>query len=101
MEGYLEAVQFYMQHVYHNKNTNDPDLKKALNIISKYTQQPASVVQSELIYVDPNAEVDPSNIENQLKFYEQNGMVQGSVSVNDMIDNSFLKVAQQKVGSAS
>ncbi|MDQ0189831.1 ABC transporter substrate-binding protein [Alicyclobacillus cycloheptanicus] len=101
MEGYLEAVQFYMQHVYHNKNTNDPDLKKALNIISKYTQQPASVVQSELIYVDPNAEVDPSNIENQLKFYEQNGMVQGSVSVNDMIDNSFLKAAQQKVGSAS
>ncbi|MCF8564711.1 ABC transporter substrate-binding protein [Alicyclobacillus tolerans] len=99
MEGYLEAVQFYMKHVYHNTNASDPNLKKALAILSKYTKQPASVIPSELIYIDPNAQVDAASIQNQLNFYEKAGYVQGKPNVNDMIDGSFLQQAAQKLGS--
>ncbi|MCL6452768.1 MAG: ABC transporter substrate-binding protein [Alicyclobacillus sp.] len=101
MEGYLKAVHFYMQHVYQNKNSSDPDLQKALQIIAQYTNQKPSVIQSELIYVDPQAEVDAANIENQLKFYQQAGYVEGNIDVNRMIDESSLKAAQQKVGAGS
>lgn len=99
MEGYLKAVQFYTQHVYQNKNTNDPNLKKGLDIIAKYTKQSPSVIPSELIYIDPNANVSASSIDQQLKFYESDGFVKGNVDVNSMIDTSFLKAAQQKLGT--
>ncbi|MCL6592728.1 MAG: ABC transporter substrate-binding protein [Alicyclobacillus sp.] len=99
MQGYLQAVQFYMQHVYNNKNANDPDLQKGLQIIAKYAKQPVNVVQTELIYVDPHAQVDPANIENQLKFYQNAGFVKGNVDVNSMVDASFLQAAQQALSS--
>ncbi|MCL6516338.1 ABC transporter substrate-binding protein [Alicyclobacillus sp.] len=99
MEGYLKAVRFYNQHVFGNHGADDPDSKKGLDIIAKYTKQPADVVKTELIYVDPNAEVDPENIENQLKFYQSAGFVKGDVDVRSMVDDSFLKQARQKLGS--
>ncbi|WP_197029208.1 ABC transporter substrate-binding protein [Alicyclobacillus macrosporangiidus] len=101
MEGYLRAVQFYNQHVYGNHNADDPDYKKGLDIISKYAKQPADVVKTELIYVDPKAEVDPANIENQLKFYQSAGFVKGEVDAGSMVDDSFLKQAQQKLGGGA
>lgn len=93
MEGYLEAVRYYNQYVYHSHNQKSPQLQKALKIISSYTKQPANLVESELIYVAPNGRVDPANIENQLHFYVNNGFVGQNIDVNAMVDNSFLRAA--------
>jgi len=89
MEGYLEAVQYYMQHVYHNHNLKDPALTKALNILSGYVHQPAKTIMSELIYVNPTGAVDAANAQNQVNFYVANHYVTQSVNVNSMIDDSF------------
>ena len=93
MEGYLEAVQYYMQHVYHNHNLKDPYLLRALKIISGFAHQPQKAIMSELIYVSPTGAVDAANAQNQLNFYLAHQYVTQKVNVKSMIDNSFRQAA--------
>ncbi len=93
LEGYVEAVRYYTQHVYRNHNMKDPYLKKALSIIAHYTGTTPAEIPSELIYVNPNGYVDPANIQNQLNFYTKNQFVSGNVSVTQMVNESFLQQA--------
>ena len=98
LEGYVEALHYYTQHVYRNHQMNDPYLKKALGIISQYTSTPASAIPNELIYVNPNGFVDPANIQNQLNFYNKNQYVTKAISVKQMVNESYLQQAIKALG---
>lgn len=98
MQGYIEAVKWYMDHVFQAKNPNDPEYQKALAIVGKYTSEQPDQVAKELVYVDPGASLWADNIQEQLDWYKAQGFVKGNIRAEDVIDLSFQQEAMQKLG---
>jgi len=96
MKGYIRSCRHYYDYALAKKE--GPNYQEILNIISKYTEEKPDAVALALPYIDRNGELFAEDIQKQLDWYHQNGMVAKKMSSSEMVDLSFWKEAMQQLG---
>ena len=91
MKGYIRSCRYYYDHALAKKE--GPQYLEILNIISKYTEEKTDAIALALPYIDRNGELYSEDIQKQLDWYHQNGMVSKKMSSSDIVDLSFWKEA--------
>lgn len=65
--------------------------KPLLEIIAKYTNLPVEQVVGNCAYVDPDGKLDVKNVDNQIKWLQEQGFVDKGFDVNAIIAKDFVK----------
>ena len=80
----------------HSKRTSDTKAHETATKIARYvypdhSDTGASMVEAGAYFIEPQAQLDPADIERQLTWYKGRGLVDKSVNVRDVVDPSFVK----------
>jgi NitT/TauT family transport system substrate-binding protein len=62
-----------------------------LEIIAKYTNLPVEQVVGNCAYIDPDGKLDVKNVDNQIKWMQQQGFVDKGFDVNAIIAKDYVK----------
>jgi len=65
--------------------------KPLLEIIAKYTNLPVEQVVGNCAYIDPDGKLDVKNVDNQIKWLQQQGFVDKGFDAEAIIDKDFVK----------
>jgi NitT/TauT family transport system substrate-binding protein len=65
--------------------------KPLLEIIAKYTNLPVEQVVGNCAYVDPDGELDVKNVDNQIKWLQEQGFVDKGFGADAIIDKDYVK----------
>jgi NitT/TauT family transport system substrate-binding protein len=65
--------------------------KPLLEIIAKYTNLPVEQVVGNCAYIDPSGKLDVKNVDNQIKWLQEQGFVDKGFGVDAIIDKDFVK----------
>jgi NitT/TauT family transport system substrate-binding protein len=65
--------------------------KPLLEIIAKYTNLPVEQVVGNCAYIDPDGKLDVKNIDNQIKWLQEQGFVDKGFGADAIIDKDFVK----------
>ncbi len=96
MKGYIRSCRVYYDHALTKKE--GPSYHEILNLISKYTEEKTDAIALALPYNDRNGELYGEDIQKQLDWYYQNGMISKRIAGSEMADLSFWKEALQQLG---
>jgi NitT/TauT family transport system substrate-binding protein len=98
MIAYLRGVRYYYAAL-HDGHIAGRDAEAVISILSKYTGLDPSVYRSMTPSgVDPNGRVNLESLARDLQFYKSFGLVKGSVSVDQVVDMSYVDAALKVVG---
>jgi NitT/TauT family transport system substrate-binding protein len=67
-----------------------PHFDEYLGVIAKYTEIPPARLQRQLPWIDRLARINVTDVERQVQFWQGAGLVDKSISANDLLDLSFL-----------
>ena len=62
-----------------------------LEIIAKYTNLPVEQVVGNCAYIDPDGKLDVKNVDNQIKWLQEQGFVDKGFDADAIIDKDFVK----------
>jgi NitT/TauT family transport system substrate-binding protein len=62
-----------------------------LEIIAKYTNLPVEQVVGNCAYIDPDGKLDAKNVDNQIKWMQDQGFVDKGFDANAIIDKDFVR----------
>ncbi len=96
MKGYIRSCRVYYDHALMKKEGFS--YHEILNLISKYTEEKTDAIALALPYNDRNGELYGEDIQKQLDWYYQNGMISKRIAGSEMVDLSFWKEALQQLG---
>jgi len=96
MKGYIRSCRHYYDHALTRKEA--PSYQEILNLISKYTEEKTDAIALALPYNDRSGELFTEDIQKQLDWYYQNGMVSKKMSGAEIVDLSFWKEALGQLG---
>ena len=96
MKGYIRSCRTYYDHALMKKEGFS--YHEILNLISKYTEEKTDAIALALPYNDRNGELYGEDIQKQLDWYYQNGMISKRIAGSEMVDLSFWKEALQQLG---
>jgi NitT/TauT family transport system substrate-binding protein len=65
--------------------------KPLLEIIAKYTNLPVEQVVGNCAYIDPDGKLDVGNVDNQIKWLQEQGFVDKGFGADAIIDREFVK----------
>jgi NitT/TauT family transport system substrate-binding protein len=65
--------------------------KPLLEIIAKYTNLPLEQVVGNCAYIDPDGKLDVKNVDNQIKWLQDQGFVDKGFGADAIIDKDFVK----------
>jgi NitT/TauT family transport system substrate-binding protein len=65
--------------------------KPLLEIIAKYTNLPVEQVVGNCAYIDPDGRLDVGDVDNQIKWLQEQGFVDKGFGVDAIIDKDFVK----------
>ena len=65
--------------------------KPLLEIIAKYTNLPVEQVVGNCAYVDPDGKLDVKNVDNQIKWLQEQGFVDKGFGADAIIDKDYVK----------
>jgi len=65
--------------------------KPLLEIIAKYTNLPVEQVVGNCAYIDPDGKLDVKNVDNQIKWLQEQGFVDKGFDANAIIAKDFVK----------
>ena len=74
---------------------NGPDSGAVLDIIAKYTGEPASDMSRALGYIDPEGRVDAADIERQIAWYKAQHLLKGDIDGATLIDKHYVRALPQ------
>src|SRR5258708_3772333 len=66
--------------------------KPLLDIIAKYTNLPIEQVVGNCAYIDPDGKLDVKNVDNQIKWLQEQGFVDKGFDVDAIIAKDFVKL---------
>ena len=69
----------------------DDKTKPLLDIIAKYTNLPVEQVVGNCAYIDPDGKLDVGNVDNQIKWLQEQGFVDKGFGADAIIDKDFVK----------
>jgi NitT/TauT family transport system substrate-binding protein len=76
------------------KNGNAPindKTKPLLDIVAKYTNLPVEQVVGNCAYIDPDGKLDVKNVDNQIKWFQEQGFVDKGFGADAIIAKDFVK----------
>jgi NitT/TauT family transport system substrate-binding protein len=62
-----------------------------LEIIAKYTNLPLEQVVGNCAYIDPGGKLDVNNVDNQVRWLQEQGFVDKGFGADAIIDKDFVK----------
>jgi NitT/TauT family transport system substrate-binding protein len=65
--------------------------KPLLEIIAKYTNLPVEQVVGNCAYIDPDGKLDVQNVDNQIKWLQEQGFVDKGFAASDIIARDYVK----------
>ncbi len=65
--------------------------KPLLEIIAKYTNLPVEQVVGNCAYIDPDGKLDVKNVDNQIKWLQEQGFVDKGFDADAIIDKAYVK----------
>lgn len=65
--------------------------KPDLDIIAKYTNLPVEQVVGNCAYIDPDGKLDVTNVDNQIKWLQQQGFVDKGFDAGDIVAKDYVK----------
>lgn len=95
MVAYLQALRDYNDAFLKGRNKQE-----IIDILAKYTDLKDRALWHE-VYVtglNPNGYVNVANLEDQLRWYQERGMVRGQVDLSRALDMSLVEFALQQLG---
>ena len=69
----------------------DDKTKPLLEIIAKYTNLPVEQVVGNCAYIDPDGKLDVKNVDNQIKWLQEQGFVDKGFTASDIIAKDYVK----------
>jgi NitT/TauT family transport system substrate-binding protein len=95
MIAYLRGVRDYMDALIHGK-----DRDRMIDALVKHTpnKDPALYDRIGMALIDPNGEVNRASLERQLRWISTLGVLQGTVTLDDVVDPSFAARAVERLG---
>jgi NitT/TauT family transport system substrate-binding protein len=95
--GYLKGARDYYRAMKGGPNRNE-----VVQIMSRYTslKDVAMYDKIQWEHVDPNGHLSIESLRDQQEWHARQGTIPTKVKVEDMLDNSFLQYALQKLGTA-
>ncbi|WP_426437839.1 ABC transporter substrate-binding protein [Bradyrhizobium genosp. P] len=69
----------------------DETTKPLLEIIAKYTNLPVEQVVGNCAYIDPDGKLDVKNVDNQIKWLQEQGFVDKGFDANAIIAKDYVK----------
>src|SRR5215475_8095071 len=69
----------------------DDKTRPLLEIIAKYTNLPVAQVVGNCAYIDPAGKLDVKNVENQIKWLQEQGFVDKGFDADAIIDKAYVK----------
>ncbi|WGR95071.1 ABC transporter substrate-binding protein [Bradyrhizobium sp. ISRA443] len=70
----------------------DVRTKPLLEIIAKYTNLPVEQVVGNCAYIDPDGKLDVKNVDNQIKWLQEQGFVDKGFDANAIVAKDYVKV---------
>ncbi|WP_052343816.1 ABC transporter substrate-binding protein [Bacillus massiliigorillae] len=89
LAAYIESVRYYYDNVLMAKDKNSEEFKKAVAVLSKETGISEELVADNLPYVDRDAKVWEENVGTWIKWFKDNGLVNGDIATKDVIANDL------------
>ena len=69
----------------------DDKTRPLLEIIAKYTNLPVEQVVGNCAYIDPDGKLDVKNVDNQIKWLQEQGFVDKGFDADAIIDKAYVK----------
>ena len=99
MRAYIRAVRFY-NGALKNGRMDGPNADEVIAILSA-----ATPIKSRDIYraitptgMNPDGKVNMESLAHDLAFYREQGLIRGQVTLDQVVDNSFVDAAVQQLG---
>ena len=99
MRAYLRAVRDYNDSL-SNGRIAGPNAGEIIAILTEYTniKDPAVYRAINTQGTNPNGRVNEVSLKNDLKFFKEEGLIQGNVTVEQVLDHSFADGAVKELG---
>lgn len=99
MVAYLRAVRDYNDALKNGKLAG-PNADEILSILTQYTKIKDRKVYAKMVpfAVNPNGHVNDTTLKNDYKFFRERGLIDGKVTVDQVIDSSFANHAVETLG---
>jgi NitT/TauT family transport system substrate-binding protein len=101
MRAYLRGVRYYDGAIKDGKLAG-PNAQEVIDDIAKYSSlhDPALIASIIPSAINPDGWVNADSLEKDLDFYKAQGMVKGAVTVDQVLDRSYVDWAVQQLGAA-
>ena len=99
MVAYLRAVRDYNDALKNGKLAGR-NADEILSILTEYTKIKDRKVYAKMVpfAVNPNGHVNEATLKNDYKFFRERGLIDGKVTVDQVIDSSFANQAVETLG---
>lgn len=99
MVAYLRAVRDY-NNALKNGKLAGPHADEILSILTQYTKIKDRKVYAKMVpfAVNPDGRVNEATLKNDYKFFRERGLIDGKVTVDQVIDSSFADQAVKTLG---
>jgi NitT/TauT family transport system substrate-binding protein len=99
MKAYIRAVRDY-NFALKDGRLAGPNAEEIISILTQQTtiKDPNTFRRITPNGVDPNGRLNIQSLEKDLKFYKDQGLIEGRVSVADAVDTSFVEAAVKELG---
>jgi NitT/TauT family transport system substrate-binding protein len=98
MKAYIRGTRYYHDHML-NGPEDSPEFKRGQEIVSKWTQAPASGRRG-LIFIDRDGKLLADDFARQVDWYADNGFVPATTkqALPELVDTSFQEAAVKQLG---
>jgi len=96
MKAYNKAAQYYYDAVLVKKDgqlVKGENYDEVINIIAKYTDQPAELIEKGLPYMDRDGRLLAEDIQTQIDWYYKEKMIEKWIDAKTIINTEFLEEA--------
>ena len=99
MRAYIRGLRDYVDAL-KDARLAGPDAQEIIDIMARYSTIKDKAVLARIIphYVDPNGTVGVESLRKDWEFYKQSGLIRGDVTVEQIIDTSFVDAALKDLG---
>jgi len=102
LKAYIKATQYYFDAVLIKEDDEvvpGENYDEVIDIIAEYTDQESDVIKQGLPYMDRDGELLASDIQTQIDWYMQEGLLEQELEASDIVNTELLEEALKELGS--
>lgn len=94
MQAYAKACNYYYEAAIAKNDAQKT--AEVIKIIAKYVNAPAEDIEAGMPYIDKNGRLLKEDIATQISWYQENGMLNGQLAADTVVNTTFLEKALSK-----